>query len=182
MACGVLADMLTLDTEVASLILGKFSSGAAIANLQQLMDMNRPRSDMRKIDGTNFGCPYLGYFDHPIAMLQRLLTKYSQDLKQNKPVKGDLFQALNQNNICDSTMAFLVNLSSKTELSPKGFISLMNFVYDAIGNNLAGFLQKFFKNCLKLFCSFLREDQLLSVQEWPQYSGGGSNAATLITT
>ena len=44
------------------------------------------------------------------------------------------------------------------------------------------FLQKVFKNCLKLLCSLLRDNQLLSVQEWPSYSGGGNPASCMITT
>lgn len=59
----------------------------------------------------------------------------------------------------------------------------MSFLHDTI--NLAenkSFLQKVFKNCLKLLCSLLRDNQLLSVQEWPNYSGGGTPASCMITT
>lgn len=43
-------------------------------------------------------------------------------------------------------------------------------------------MQKIFKNCLKLLCSIIRENQLLAIQEWPSYSGGGNPAACMITT
>lgn len=83
----------------------------------------------------------------------------------------------------ETLIYFILNLSSKTDLSPKGLISLVSFIHDTI--NLCDskqFLQKVFKNCLKLLCSLLRDNQLLSVQEWPNYSGGGSPASCMITT
>lgn len=80
-------------------------------------------------------------------------------------------------------MAFMLNLTAKTDLSPKGIIYLIEFLYDAINSpDGRGFLQKVFKNGLKTLCSLMRDNQLLSVQEWPQYSGGGSPAACMIVT
>ena len=32
---------------------------------------------------------------------------------------------------------------------------------------------KVFKNCVQFFCSMMRDNQLLSVQEWPEKCGGG---------
>jgi fused-like protein len=55
-------------------------------------------------------------------------------------------------------MAFLLNLSSKTEMSPKGFISLLSFIHDVINSDSKPFMQKIFKNCLKLLCSLVREN------------------------
>lgn len=43
-------------------------------------------------------------------------------------------------------------------------------------------MQKIFKNCLKLLCSLMRDNQLLAVQEWPAFAGGGLPAASMITT
>lgn len=79
-------------------------------------------------------------------------------------------------------MSFLLNMSSKTDLSPKGFVSMMTFIHDAIANEYKSFMQKIFKNCLKLFCSLMRDNQLLSIQEWPVFCGGGLQAASQITT
>jgi fused-like protein len=73
----------------------------------------------------------------------------------------------------DTVMAFLLNMSSKTDLSPRGFISLLTFIHDTILNEYKPFMQKIFKNCLKLLCSLMRDNQLLSIQEWPISSGGG---------
>jgi fused len=77
----------------------------------------------------------------------------------------------------------MLNLTSKTDLSPKGLISLVTLFHDTISTlENKSFLQKVFKNCLKLLCSLLRDNQLLSVQEWPSYCGGGNPAACMITT
>jgi len=81
-------------------------------------------------------------------------------------------------------MNFLLNLSSRTDMSPKGFVAMLTFVHDMIALEQKSFMQKIFKvndnllkhlkNCLKLFCSLMRDNQLLSIQEWPQYAGGGN--------
>lgn len=72
--------------------------------------------------------------------------------------KNDLLSGPNGNGLGDTIMAFLLNLSSKTELSPKGFISLLSFVHDVINSDCKPFMQKIFKNCLKLLCSLIREN------------------------
>lgn len=97
-------------------------------------------------------------------------------------LQKDLLQGQNGSSLGDIIMAFLLNLSSKTEMSPKGFVSLMSFVHDAINSDNKPFMQKIFKNCLKLLCSLVRENQLLAIQEWPTSSGGGMPAACFITT
>lgn len=43
--------------------------------MQQVLDFNKPKSDLRKLDGTNYGCPYTGYYDQPLALLQKLLVR-----------------------------------------------------------------------------------------------------------
>jgi len=70
-------------------------------------------------------------------------------------------------------MNFLMNISSKSELSPIGFCAMLEFIHDAIANEHKEFMQKIFKNCMKLLCSMMRDNQLLSVQEWPVKCGGG---------
>lgn len=68
------------------------------------------------------------------------------------------------NELGESLVYFLLNLSSHSDLSPKGLISLVNFIYDSINvSENRTFLQKVFKSCLKLLCSLLRDNQLLSV-------------------
>lgn len=45
----------------------------------------------------------------------------------------------------DTVMNFLLNLSSRTDLSPKGFIALLSFVHDMIALEQKSFMQKIFK-------------------------------------
>lgn len=45
----------------------------------------------------------------------------------------------------DTVMNFLLNLSSRTDLSPKGFIAMLNFVHDMIALEQKSFMQKIFK-------------------------------------
>ena len=42
--------------------------------LQQLLDVNKAKGDIKKVDGTNYGCPYTGYYDQPFTLLQKLLV------------------------------------------------------------------------------------------------------------
>jgi len=35
----------------------------------------------------------------------------------------------------DTVMNFLLNLTSKTDLSPKGFIAMLNFIHDMVAND-----------------------------------------------
>ena len=79
-------------------------------------------------------------------------------------------------------MGVLLNISSKTELSPRGFVCVLNLIHDCIASDYKIFMQKIFKNCLKLLCSFMRDNQLLAVQEWPASSYGGLGPSSQITT
>lgn len=71
--------------------------------------------------------------------------------------------SINNINMGDTVMNFLLNLTSKTDLSPKGFIAMLNFIHDMIALEQKPFMQKIFKNCLKLLCSLMRDNQLLSI-------------------
>lgn len=99
-----------------------------------------------------------------------------------KDKKLDLMASINNINMGDTVMNFLLNLTSKTDLSPKGFISMLSFIHDMILLEQKPFMQKIFKNCLKLLCSLMRDNQLLSIQEWPLFAGGSPQAAAMITT
>ena len=44
-----------------------------IENLWNLIDINQNvyKNDLRFIQGTNFGCPYSGFYDRPINLLNK---------------------------------------------------------------------------------------------------------------
>mmetsp|Transcript_3462 Transcript_3462/g.2458 ORF Transcript_3462/g.2458 Transcript_3462/m.2458 type:complete len:114 (-) Transcript_3462:957-1298(-) len=88
--------------------------------------------------------------------------------------------AFNSLSVGDTVMAFLLNLSSKMDVSPVGFLSILTFIHDSITVEYKAFAQKIFKSCIKLLCSLMRDNQLLSVQEWPDQCGGGFNSASAI--
>lgn len=76
-ACGLLADMLLFDEKTAKFILMKFagpSSAAALTKLVSLIDINSGsnRNEMRYLQGTNFGCAYSGFYDHPLNLLNKI--------------------------------------------------------------------------------------------------------------
>ncbi len=54
-------------------------------------------------------------------------------------------QLINSLNMGDTVMNFLLNLSSKTDLSPRGFINLLSFVHDMIALEQKPFMHKIFK-------------------------------------
>ncbi len=165
--CGVLADVMSVpDSAGAQIVMQAFSNQKYQAHLQQLLDINKPKKDIKKIDGTNFGCPYGGYYDHSFSLLQKLMAKGLADIKagKNDAKTSPFITTLNNVNMTDTVMNFSLNISSKTEISPKGFVSMLTFIFDVINmSEHKVFMQKVFKNCLKLFCSFLRENQLLAV-------------------
>jgi len=183
-ASGLLAEMIGFDDKTAKFILSKFTGTAGASSLTKLVtliDINSTanRNEMRFLQGTNFGSPYSGFYDQPLNLLNKIQSKHMEQFPD--VLQKDLLQGQN-GSLGDIIMAFLLNLSSKTEMSPKGFVSLMSFVHDAINSDNKPFMQKIFKNCLKLLCSLVRENQLLAIQEWPTSSGGGNPAACFITT
>lgn len=42
--------------------------------------------------------------------------------------------SINNISIGDTVMNFLLNLSSKTDLSPRGFIAMLSFIHDMVAN------------------------------------------------
>ncbi len=93
------------------------------------------KGEIKKIEGTNFGIPYSGYYDQPLSLLQKLLIKWQIEMKTTggpKDKKTDLMASINNINIGDTVMNFLLNLSSKTDMSPRGFISMLSFIHDMV--------------------------------------------------
>ena len=110
------------------------------------------------------------------------MARHVTEMRQNKDnKKNDFVFALNSINMADTVVAFMLNLNTKTDVSPRGLVSLLAFVHDAIFHEYKALMQKVFKNCLKLLCSFIRENQLLAIQEWPLSVGGGPSAVNLIS-
>ena len=129
---------------------------------------------MSLINGINFGCPYEGYFDGPFIFFQNISHQFLNEQKMNKERRLEFLNTVSQIKLDDQLMNFLMTISSKSDLSPTGFVKILLFIHDSIANEQKEFMQKIFKNCMKLLCSMMRDNQILSVQEWPIACGGGN--------
>ncbi len=76
-ASGIFSESLNLENQTSQLIYGRFVNQNTFSLLQQLLDVNKAKSDLKKLDGTNYGVPYSGYYDQPFALLQKLLVSSS---------------------------------------------------------------------------------------------------------
>ena len=94
----------------------------------------------------------IGFYDFPLVFLEKLNLK-----SISEEAKGDDFnKSLNSINIADTMVAFLLNLSTKTDVSPRGIIALLGFVHESINKEIKNMMQKVFKNCIKHLCSLIR--------------------------
>lgn len=152
----------------ADFILKRYSNVNKLSLIQQLLDINKTKDDIKKVDGTNFGCPVMGFFDYPLIFIERLHNRHTIEASKTKlDKKNDLSASLSSINIADTVVSFILNLGTKTDVSPRGLIPLLGFVHECIYKDIKNVLQKVFKNCIKTLCALIREDQLLSIQEWP---------------
>ena len=163
-------------------ILKRYSDVNKISLIQQLLDINKKKDDIKKVDGTNFGWPIMGFYDYPLILLERLFAKNISDASKSADQKNDFANSLNTINIADTVVSFILNLNTKTDVSPRGLIPLLGFIHECIYKDVKNVMQKIFKNCIKVLWTLIREDQLLSIQEWPDICGGGSSAVNLIAS
>ena len=63
----------------------------------------------------------------------------------NKERRQEFLQTVSQIKLDDQIMHFLMNISSKSDISPIGFIKILDFVHDLIQNEQKEFMPKIFK-------------------------------------
>ena len=63
------SDTLSSECASANTIYQRLCTQSALTILQNMLDVNKAKSDLKKIEGTNYGCPYSGYYDTPFALL-----------------------------------------------------------------------------------------------------------------
>jgi fused-like protein len=106
--------------------------------------------EIRKIEGSGFGCPIYGFLDPIINILQKLLVNNiilnTHQFRYHREHKrlSDLFSIFEKSDIDTQLTAILVNLSNKTDISPKGFVSLLILVHDSIYSEFKSFGTKIF--------------------------------------
>ena len=182
-ATGVLHEIMQkTDQSNSEFIIKRYSHVNKLSLIQQLLDINKKKDDIKKVDGTNFGCPTIGFYDYPLILLERILAKYVLSQGSSLDPNSEFFRSLSTINIADTIMSFILNLGTRTDVSPRGIIPFMGFIHECIHKDVKNVMQKVFKNCIKVMCSLIREDQLLSIQEWPEIYGGGASAVNLIAS
>jgi fused len=181
-AAGVLHEiMIKTKSSNGDFIIKRYSNVNKLSLIQQLLDINNKKDDIKKVDGTNFGCPTIGFYDYPLILLERILAKHISK-KSSSDKANEFFKSLNTINIADTVVSFVLNLGTRTDVSPRGLISVLGFVHELIYKDVKNVMQKIFKNCIRVLCSLIKEDQLLSIQEWPEICGGGTAAVNLMAS
>lgn len=166
----------------ADFIIKRYANVNKLSLIQQILDINKKKDDIKKVDGTNFGCPIVGFYDYPLILLERLYARHMSDAASKTAIKSEFSASLDKINIADTIVSFVLNLNNRTDVSPRGLIPLLGFIHECVYKDIKNVMQKIFKNCIRVLCSLIREDQLLSIQEWPEICGGGSTAVNLIAS
>ena len=173
----LLSELLQLSNpRTVDLILNKFNSASAMAAIAVVLYPGTRQDEMKKIEGSGYGCLFMGFADGPVLLLQRILGKFmtlGSGLSEFLAISSDI--------IPDLVVHIINSLSPRCEISPKGVISLLTYIHDAIYCDFRLLLQKMLQEgVLKSLSALLKENQLLSIQEWPQVCGGGQSAVGLI--
>jgi len=75
----------------------------------------------------------------------------------------------------------LKNISSKSDLSPRGIISLFTLLHDLIIQDTNTLMKTLFSDGnYKILAQFLQESMIKGIIEWPEIYGGGSNIASIV--
>lgn len=136
------------------------------------------QDEIKKIEGSNFGCPVFGFHDGPVLLLSKLWGK-SMSYEFTNP--NDFYLQLRSHKIIESLFFLLRGVNNKGDLSPRGVISLLTLLHDLIvqdSNNLMKLL--FADGTYKVIAQFLQETLIKSIIEWPEIYGGGNNIAGII--
>ena len=62
--------------------------------IQQLLDINKPKDDIKNVKGTNFGCPIIGFYDYPLILLEKLYAIHISESSKSKSSKSEFATSL----------------------------------------------------------------------------------------
>ena len=69
-AVGCLKEILCSDDKrAASEVFDRYTHVNKVSQIQQLLDINKKKDDIKRVFGTNFGCPVIGFYDYPLSFL-----------------------------------------------------------------------------------------------------------------
>ena len=115
-------EMLKQDMQQAAFLLQKFSQPNSLQLIRDLIDLKiAKKGNFSLINGINFGCQYEGYYDPPLCFFSTISNEFFNDSKANKEQKQDFLGTVANIKMDDQLMNFLMNISSKSDLSPTGF-------------------------------------------------------------
>lgn len=127
--------------------------------------------EVRKIEGSSYGCPICGFFDGIISFCQKLMSRI---LREQKDIE-DLVRVVESSKMDEAFINQIARLGPRSDISPKAMISLLHFFHDLICTENLSLFKKFYKeNTMKTLSGLLKDPQMLSLKEWPSYCGGGT--------
>jgi len=112
-------EMLKQDSKQAAFLLQKFSQPNSLQLIRDLIDAKHVKQgNLSLINGINFGCMYEGYFDAPLNLFQSITAEFFNESKMSTDQKADFLQTISGIKMDEQLMNFLMNLSSKSDMSP----------------------------------------------------------------
>jgi fused-like protein len=175
--------------KLIEMVLQLFTSPGYVAKLVSFIapkkGLNR-QDELKRVEGAGYGCFFIGFADGPVLLLQRLLGRFigisnTESQGRSATPLTEFLRNLSEAGVADVVPSILTSLSPRSELSPKGLISLLTFVHDALFCDFRPlFVKVFQEQTIRPLVSLLQEKQLQSIKEWPVASGGGGSAVGLI--
>jgi len=182
LALNLLAELLNVDSASSGTIIQKADNIEFFKLINEIITYTNKKNinrmeEVRKVEGSSYGCPILAFFDGIFIFLQKLFVRLQ---KENRRVK-EFLQYMQDSGLNDSIFSLLVQLNHRSDLSPRGFISMISLIHDCIYNDFNTFAFKIFQNTvLQIFSDLMKENQIIMLQEWPIAYGGGSACVNLM--
>ena len=182
LALNLLAELLAVDSSAPTTILQKFETVECFKLMNEIITHTNKKNinrmeEIRKVEGSSYGCPIIGFFDGIFIFLQKLFVRFQ---RENRKVK-EFLAHMQESGLNDSIFALLVQINHRSDISPKGFISMLSLIHDCIYNDFNTFAFKMFQsNVLQLFSDLMKENQMITLQEWPAAFGGGVTCVNLM--
>ena len=97
--------------------------------------------EVRKVEGSSYGCPILAFFDGIFIFLQKLFVRLQ---RENRRIK-EFLTNMQESGLNDSIYIILVQINHRSDISPRGFISMLSLIHDCIHNEFNSFGSKVFQ-------------------------------------
>lgn len=97
--------------------------------------------EIRKVEGSSYGCPNLAFFDGIFIFLQKLFVRLQ---KENRRIK-EFLANMQESGLNESVFSLLVQINQKSDISPRGFISMLSLIHDCVYNDFNPFAFKIFQ-------------------------------------